>query len=295
MKTKRFSLGRLAWAAGVMAGLILAGAAIPKTGAAGNAEESVVLEYKMPAGQVLRYLSKDEMTQVSEAMGQKFETLATTTGTYSFQPKGRKEQNFLLAVSIDDMAMSITGTQGDLSPDLKSVKGKSFDMVLSPLGAEVDVSGAEPISYETLTGPRNVAMTFKAFFPDLPGKPVKVGDSWPSNYAIDEKAGPVDIHFDFQNLNTLEGFETVDGRACARISAKVTGNISGTGSQQGVDMLFGGTMKGTDLWYFALKEGVFVKLTSELSSDMAISMSGAQSMTVPTTQIRKREITLAGR
>jgi hypothetical protein len=287
--------GRLIGAAGVAAILVLTGSAIPKTGPSGKAEESVVLEYKMPTGEVLRYLSTEEMTQVSEAMGQKIESLVTTTGTYSFRPAGRKGQDHLLKVTIDDMAVSITGTQGDLSPDMNSVKGKSFDMVLSPLGAELDVSGAESITYETVTGPRNVAMTFKTFFPDLPGKPVKIGASWPSNDVIDEKVGPVDLHFDFQNVNTLEGFETVDGRACARIKTTVTGTISGTGSQQGADMLFGGTMKGTDLCYFALKEGIFVKTTSEITTDMTISISGAQSMTIPMTQIRKSEVKLAGR
>jgi hypothetical protein len=295
MMTKWFSHGRLAWAAGLAAWLFVAGFAAPKAGADVAAQKETVLEYKMPAGQVLRYLSKEEMVQVSEAMGQSIETLGTTTGTYSFDSKGRKDQNHVLKVTIDDLAMSLTGTQGDLSPDVNPVKGKSFEMVLSPLGAEVDVSGAESITYNATTGPRNVSSTFKGFFPDLPGKPVRVGDSWPSSLTIEEKAGTVDIRLDFQIVNTLEGFETVDGMECARVSSKITGTISGTGSQQGMDMLFGGTHKGTDLWYFALKEGMFVKSTSETVSDMTISVSGAQSMTIPTTQTRKSEVKLAGR
>ncbi len=300
MSAQRFRYDRLILAAGV---LVLAGCAAnapaPKVAgtpvAPATKPAGIVLEYKMPAGRVLRYQSKEEMNQTSEAMGQKIETVATTMSTYAFQSKGRKDQNLLLGVTIEDKVMNMTTFQGDMSPDLKSVKGKSFDMVLSPLGAEVDVSGAESITYDFATGTRSVANDFKIFFPDLPGKPIKVGDSWPSNFVIDEKVGPADMRLDFQTLNTLEGFETVDGLECARIRASVTGTISGTGSQQGLEMLFGGTHQGTDIWYFAVKEGLFIKSTSDLTTDMTISISGAQSMTIPAKSTRKSEVILAAR
>jgi len=295
MKSKQLLLGRLVMTACVAAVLLLAGAAIPGAGAPGQSAKSVVLEYKMPAGRILKYASKEDMTQVSETMGQKIETLVVSTSVCSFAPKGLKGKDHLLAVTIDDKAISITGMQGDLSPDLSSVKGKSFDMVLSPLGAEVDVSGAEAISYVSTAGPRNVATDFKVFFPDLPGKPVKIGDSWPSGYAVDEKAGSVDMRLEFRLVNTLEGFETVDGMECARVVSKVTGSISGSGSQQGMDMLFGGAITGTDVWHFAPKEGVLVKSTSDVVTDMTITVSGAQAMTIPTKQTRKSEIKLSGR
>jgi hypothetical protein len=249
----------------------------------------------MPAGRVLRYQSKEEMIQKTEAMGQNIETVSTSTSTTAFQAKGRKDRNLLLGVTIEDRAISLTTIQGDMSPDMKSVKGKSFDMVLSPLGAEVDVSGAESITYDFATGTRSVANDFKIFFPDLPGKPLKVGDSWPSSFAIEEKVGPADMKLDFQLVNTFEGFETVDGLECARIRANVTGTISGTGSQQGLEMIFGGTHQGTDVWYFAVKEGFFVKSTSDLTTDATISISGPQNMTIPSKSTRKSEVILASR
>ena len=89
-------------------------------------------------------------------------------------------------------------------------------MVLSPLGSEVDVSGAEAITYDIAGETRNLSSGFKMFFPDLPGKPVKIGDTWPSSAGTDEKTGSMKIQIDLQNVNTLEGFETVDGMECAR-------------------------------------------------------------------------------
>jgi hypothetical protein len=182
-----------------------------------------------------------------------------------------------------------------MSPDLKPVVGKSLDMVLSPLGAEVDVTGAEAITYELAGNPRSAATFLKVFFPDLPANPVKVGDSWPSSYVIEEKSGPTSVRMEFQSLNTLEGWETVDGMECARITAKVTGTISGTGKQQGFDTSTDGTAKGKDVWYFAVKEGIYVKATSELAAEMTTSLTGAQSMTIPSTQTRTGEVKLVGR
>jgi len=303
MRTKRHWYGLTASAADVMVILILTGFAAKRAPArftsgaiASEAPASgLVLEYKMPAGRVLRYMDRTETREVSDVMGETIESQTTSTSAYSFQAKGWRGTNHLLGVTVDDMNMNVTSSVGDLSPDLTSVRGRSFDMVLSPLGVEVDVSGAESITYEFASGPRNIASGFKTFFPDLPGKPIKVGDSWPSNYIIDEKSGTKDIRMEFQSFNTLEGFETVDGMECARITSMITGKISGSGKRPGHDMLFAGTHKATEVWSFAFKEGIYVRSTSEIVIEMITSVSGVQATTIPSSQMRKGEVKLAGR
>jgi hypothetical protein len=227
-----------------------------------------------------------------EVMGQAMDTHTTGTNTFTFKAAGSKDKNFLLGVKIDDVAVTVTSSaQGDLSPDMTSVKGKSFDMVLSPLGLEVDVTGAEAISYDMSGETRNLGSAFKTFFPDLAGKPVKIGESWPSSSSIEEKTGSMNIRVDLQNVNTLAGFETVDGLECAKISSDVTGTISGTGSQGGADMTFSGTSKGKDVWYFAVKEGIYVKGTTESTTQMSIDISAA-GMTIPMNMTSKSEVKL---
>jgi hypothetical protein len=289
MKTK----SSLAIAAAVLvmaAGTVLATPAAPK----GSAAATTVLEYKMPAGRTLTYQIKGEEAQIMEVMGQSMDTSTTTASTFTFASKGLKDKNFLLGVTIDDISVSVAGPQGDMSPDMSSVKGKSFDMVLSPLGDEVDVSGAEAISYDIGGESRNLASGFKAFFPDMPGKAVKVGDTWPSTSGFEEKTGSMTIRVDLQYVNTLEGFEKIDGVECARIAAQVTGTISGSGSQQGMDLTFAGTSKGKDVYYFAVKDGCYVKAASESTTEMSIDVP-AQGMSIPVNQTSKSEVTLAGK
>jgi hypothetical protein len=304
MKVSQLSharLARLALAAVTAAVLILTVNAAPRPGAPAAvgarvtpaaAPAATVLEYKMPTGRLLTYQIKTEQAQVMEVMGQSMDTQTTNTSTVTFKGKGLKEKNFLMGVTIDDIAATVTSSaQGDMSPNMSAVKGKSFDMVLSPLGSEVDVSGAEAITYDVATETRNLSSGFKMFFPDMPGKPVKVGDTWPSSAGIDEKTGSMNIRIDFQNVNTLEGFETIDGRECARISSQVTGTITGSGNQGGADLTFAGTSKGKDMTYFAVKEGIYIKGTSESTTQMSIDVAAAN-MTIPMTQTNKAEVKL---
>lgn len=263
--------------------------------AAAKAAAGLVLEYKMPTGRVLTYQDKSEGSEVTEGMGQSMDTQTANTSTVTFKAKGLKDKNFLVAVTIDDMTATVASSaQGDMSPDMSSVKGKSFDMVFSPLGAEIDVAGAEAVTYEFVTGTRSVAPGFKMFFPDLPGKPVKVGDTWNSSDGVDEKMGEVTLRIDVKSVHTLEGFETVDGMECARISTQVSGTVTGSGSQQGMDLSLTGTTKGKNVWYFAVKDGIYVKSTSDTTTEMSIEVPAA-GMTIPSTSTGKTELKLVSK
>lgn len=289
------TLNKTLLTAAAVALIIMAGAALPASSAAPQgAAKTVNLEYKLAAGKALTYQNTSDEAQVMEVQGQAMNTETKGTGKFTFKSKGLKDKNLLLGVTVDDMVISVTGVQGDMSPDLSAVKGKGFDMVVSPTGQELDVSGAEAITYDMAGETRNLSSGFKMFFPDLPGKPVKVGDTWPSTAGVEEKTGAMTIRLDFQNVNTLEGFETVDGMECARISTQVTGTITGTGNQGGMDLTFSGTTKGKDIWFFAVKEGFYVKQTTESTSDMSIDVSAA-GMTIPMTQTSKSEVKLIAR
>jgi len=293
MRMKLSPKARYFLAGAAVAMLILpAAAATPSPSAPGAAAASVKLEYKMPSGRNLRYQAKEDQRQIIDMMGQIAETSSSSSSTFAIQPKGLQDKNFLLGVTIEDMSISTDTPQGNISPDLKPVIGKGFDMVLSPLGIEVDVSGAKSLTYDSMDGTRNLSAGFKVFFPDLPEKSVKIGDTWPSKYAIEEQTESMDIRIDMDSLNTLDGFETVDGMECARVIAKLTGTISGTGAQQGMDLVFGGTLTGTETWYFAVKEGLYVKAKGDSSSEMTIDVAG---MTIPATQTITSEVLLVGK
>jgi len=61
-------------------------------------------------------------------------------------------------------------------------------------------------------------------------------------------------------------------------------NLEGEGKEQGLDLTFKGDVEGADTWYFAYKEGLYVKMDSSASIKGTITTSGGQNMTIPLTQ-----------
>jgi hypothetical protein len=74
---------------------------------------------------------------------------------------------------------------------------------------------------------------------------------------------------------------------CAKVTAAVKGTLSGTGQQGGADLSFTGDIEASDTWYFAYKEGILVKTTSDGSTKSTITVSGPQNMTIPMTMTMK--------
>lgn len=258
----------------------------------GDPQTGIILQYRMPEGQALKYETREEARQTLDVMGRTIETDAVTTSSITARSNGQKESNHQLTVTIDGMSIKIQSPQSDLEPDMSTVVGKSFDMVLSPLGKEVELLGAEAIEYDMgPEGKRNIAAGFKDFFPNLADRPVIIGDSWPDETSVTEKTDSGELIVNLSAMNTLEGFETIDGRECVRISAEYTGTLEGKREEQGMELDTRGNIKGTLKWYFAYKEGIFVGLTNEGTAEGTIEIP-SQGLQLPFTRQMKSGIDL---
>jgi hypothetical protein len=275
-----------------MAICILAGCAA-KLPIWGDPQTGLILQYRMAEDQMQKYQLTIKQTQDAEVMGQQMKTENKIKIAFTAKSKGLKENNQQLGITIDSMSININGPQGELSPDMSTVEGKSFDMTVSGLGKELDLSGAESIQYDLgQAGKRDLASNFQAMFPDLADKPVKIGDTWTSKDAITEKVGNGEIKISLESLNTLVGFETVDGLECAKITAKITGTLEGGGEQMGADLAFKGEIEGTETWHFAYKEGFFVNLIADVLTKGTVSVRGPQEISIPMVQNMRIETKL---
>jgi hypothetical protein len=268
----------------ILAVCMLAGCAAKTAPVWGDPQTGIILRYRIPEGQVLKYETWDEVHQTTDIMGQTIETDAATSSSFTARSNGQKENNYRLTIAIDGMSIKVQSPQAELEPDMSTVIGKSFDMVLSPLGKELELMGAEAIEYDMgPEGNRNIAAGFKDFFPNLADRPVKIGDSWPDETSITEKTDRSEIAINFSGMNTLEGFETIDGKECVKVTAEYTGTIEGRGEQQGVELNTRGNLKGTATWYFAYKEGVFIQQKSEGTAEGTIDVP-SQGLQIPFTR-----------
>lgn len=251
-----------------------------------------IIEYAMPKERVLNYEATQHSTQTMQVMGQSIENTMISKYAFSLEPKGLSGKDHLVRVTVNSMDVAVTTPQGQMSPDVSGVVGKGFDMTLSKLGKEVDVSGAQSLTVNMGGQTRSMVSDFRTIFPDLPGTHLKVGDTWTARDTVTTEEGGLETSVIFEGVNTLQGFEPVDGLECAKITVTVTGTFGGKGQQQGADLTLDGKIEGTETWYFAREKGLFVKSATDLRMDGNVVVAGAQNMTIPMKQEMKIEVAL---
>ena len=284
-----FSTRRASLTAGLVGlGLFFALAGVSARQDRGSA---VTLAYQFPEGKTLSYRTVSNEKQFMQVGGQDVNTNTESSLEFTAKPKSSKDGVHGITVTLDAMKIRVLGPQGDQSPLLDHVPGKSFDMSLTRLGKETDTSGAAAITYALGSSTRDLSSRFQAFFPDLPDRPIKQGDTWPSQDAVTEKTGEGDIFVSMNHVNTVDGFETIDGIECARIKTDSKGTLKGNLEQGGASLTLDGTMTATTSWYFAIKQGFLVK--SDTKAALTGSLVVAQAnMTIPVTGESTEEVRL---
>jgi hypothetical protein len=271
---------------------MLAGCAAKTAPVWGDPQTGVILQFQMPEGRVLKYDVWGETHQVSDVMGQTIEVDMSSSNVFTVESNGLQDNNHRLTITIDDMSAKIQSTQGELIPDMSTVIGKSFEMVLSPLGKEVELIGADAIEYDMgPEGTRDISINFQDIFPNLAGRALKIGDSWPDESTVTEKTDNGEAIIQISGTNTLVGFETVDGYECVKVVGEGTGTIESKGEQQGMELVSTGELKGTSTWYFAYKEGIFVKQINEGTVEGTVDVP-SQGVQIPFTRESTAEIKL---
>ena len=256
-----------------------------KTGACawGDLDTGLILEYRMSEGDPVSYRFTSSSIQTMEIQGASIPVESVETLSFSARPKGVTEGEFALGITIDALAVSVSTPQGDIEADTDSVVGESFDMTLSTLGVEGGLPDPDALQYSIgPEGPKSVITGFSVIFPDLPARPISVGDTWPTTVEIVEQGDDGDVVITVDAINTLEGFEMIAGLECARITVVLTGTIEGSGTQQGATWTMQSDMDGAGTWYFAYKEGILVSDATEGTADGTIVVHAPSGeMTIP--------------
>jgi hypothetical protein len=252
--------------------------------------EALTMEYRLAQATPVTYRTSQSTSQTLTVMGQFMNVLTTKDLMFTLAPGEFKDGKQHLSVTIDSLEASITSPQGEFTADASSVLGKSFTMYLTGIGKEIDIIGADVIKYVMgAAGEQSIKPDFQSLFPDLAGRPLKVGDTWTTNDTLEVDQGGVKVKIVAANVNTLEGFETVAGMECARVGVVTTGTITGEGTQQGSPIAIESTSAGKDTWFFAHKGGMLAKMISETSVEGTVKVGGAQGMAIPMKQTMTTE------
>ncbi|MCJ7811825.1 hypothetical protein MUP95_00710 [bacterium] len=243
----------------------------------GDPQTGFILQYRIAPEQMMNYKMSIGAVTSMDIMGQTMETTSNVNLNYSMKGTGIDNQKNLLAqIGIEALDIVISGMQGKTTLRTSPLVGKSFGLTLSPTGNEIEFIGIESIPKinfgEMEGGERSVQPYFSDIFPDLSNNPIKVGDTWTGQKEYHEPMGSLDLTIKVESTNILEDFETIGDLECARIRTESKGTVSGAGSQEEMYMMFNGDLESTSIWYFAFKEGVFVRMEAEQNLDANIDI-----------------------
>jgi len=264
------------------AGLVMIYSGISSFVLAQNTGGTVKLEYKYPADKQISYMNSSKMAQVMDIQGQTMQTDVTSAFGCTVKSAGNQDNNLKLEIIVDTIGQTTNSPMGGSGGAVQDVKGKSCAVVISPDGKVVDLSGAASLVYRIEgSGETNIAQTLGDFFPRLPDHPVKAGDTWNLTDSVLTKS-PVMIMKTIDNAESkLEGYETVNGIECAKITNQHSGTISMTVQNQGMDIFIKGPYTGTSECLFAVKEGYFIKLSSATKVNGNLEITSPEAMTFP--------------
>ena len=248
-----------------------------------KAPQGIVLKYNFPVGKPLTYSSRTNIDQEMEMNGSQIPVTVSINLVCTITGQGNVGDNLKLDIRLDTLSQNIESPNGSGGGPVTDVEGKSFTMILSPLGKELDLKDAEKITYTVEGQESNVSQTFTDYFPDLQNRELKPGDTWSSNDTLNSKATTMSVKQIAKSDNKFEGIVNVDGLECARITSTVSGTREQTGESMGMDISIKGTFTGTNEFLFAVKEGYLVKETANSKMIGNIELSGGQNMSMPLT------------
>ena len=262
----------------------------------GDEKTGFILNYQLKPDQVWNYQINSTENTNMEQMGQTIDIESNSMIKYTVRGNGLNEQkNLLSTITIDTINVVAKGMGGERTVDMSPFIGKSFGLTFSPKGDELEFSGVDTIVVDlgmTQGGKQTPRNSFRTVFPDLPDEPVKIGETWTDKDTTTVNQSGMKIDVTTDGKHKLEGYETVDGIECLKISSKTAGIMDGAGQTMGMDMNFEGDIDGKSTFYFAYKTGTFIKVITESFMEGTIAISGPTNMTMPITVESKSTINL---
>lgn len=257
----------------------------------GDEKTGFILNYRLAADEMWNYNSTASQSMNMEQMGQ---SIDVKINNYTIKGNGiNNQKNISATITVDSMSIVSSGMGREDKPDLSPFIGKSFGLTFTAKGKELELPGADSLTIDLGMmggGKQSIKTYFRTILPDLPNRPVKIGDTWTEQDTSKVKQGGMDINVNTTSTHTLEAMETIEDIECLKIATESKGTLEGEGQQMGANLNFEGDIEATGTWYFAYKKGLFVKSNSEIFMEGNIVVSGPADMTMPITQETKSEV-----
>lgn len=277
---------------GLLLGALIGGAGACTTEGYREAAGPVDLRFALAAGEPVTY-SADYEQEVLVDMGdhameatRRYETRYTITGT------GTSGGQHEASVSLDSLRVAVTTAQGRQAFDTRHLIGDEFTIAVREFGGTPEYGGDVPAIDlgPMLGGEVGPTLLIDYAFPRLPDHPVAAGDTWVDTIERTHVEGVLSVAAELRAEYALAGWETVNGVRCARIEARVGGDLSGVGERGGVSLDYAGRLEGTRVWLFDPASGSLVQMEGEDSTEGRMTSESVDAPVRQHTTVRIRAV-----
>lgn len=245
---------------------------------------AVKLTYNYPDNKLVKYVGSTTMAQIMDIEGQVMQTDVKSAFGCSVISTGKLDDKIRLQITVDTLGQTSSGPMGYSGGSVGTVKGKSINIAISPVGKVVDMTEADTLTYYISgSGESNLSQTISDFFPILPLNPVAQGDTWKLTDSTMTISPSTTMKVTDISENKFEGLETLNGMECAKITSTHSGIWTMNIKSPEADLIIKGPYTSTSECLFAIKEGYFLKNTSSTVLKGSLELISPMVMTMPIT------------
>lgn len=211
--------------------VLVAASLVPAACAPGGPPAPPALAWGLPAETSLTYLRGDTVRMDLELGGQRFDARVRSAATLGAE-FSREGDGVRVSLAVEEL-------QGRLSQPMGAPVTADATEVEGPLGFTVDRRGrVSSVSVPRLSGGAEQILepftTAHSFFPRLPGRAARPGDTWTDTLQFEGETGLGTLRTRAVLTYTLEGDTTIAGRTLARISSRGTMETASDGTVAGM-------------------------------------------------------------
>lgn len=247
------------------------------------------LEYRSYEYKDLKYKAVYNLKTFMEMQGQPMNAERVFDFIYSFSVKEAEiENSHLLSITLENIDAKMITALGQQKFDTRHINGKSFDMMISANGRELSYPHPDQLLRLDMGamagGELNLEFILKYNFPELPDFPVKGDATWQETFQRTQIEGSLQPLVNINAVHQYVDVEKVDGYDCLKVKSSYKAEIEGSEEQMGMNWTYIGKHEGSSTWYFAVKEGFVVKVSTKEKSKGIIKSTGDNPMEVPIQQ-----------
>lgn len=256
--------------------------------------QAPLMRYTLEKDQFVTYSIKSELLEELKVQRKKVENIITKNIFISYTLQDTKNDRYQLEGKLQFVDIRYKNTYiGEEYADTKDLQRKIFHISMDTFGEEGPLIGEDELSYSVpRIGEQSLEYDFEDFFPELPGYPLEIGQSWTQTdtlYLGDYGENSLLIE---EKEHTLSGYAMVNERGCAVIKTFFTTTMTLSNWSESVEWITDVEYQGEDTWFFDYKNGVLVKLIQKAKGGGESIAQDITGQVIPIKRTFSMEVTL---